>query len=337
MALATTLPARANEAQANGLNLGCAAGFGLVNITSSSVVSSLGTSPNSPNQINGGSTASVPQSCSVSTPTVAQPGNGNVLVGGSSNINAGSVTANQIYRSDSATVTNGPGTTQIDNAWTTKAQADALSVASYISGINATNCTALTSCSYKTINLTGALNIGGALPLTGGINFYNVSSVSNNVDLNFQGSAREYYVFNMPSTLNLSNTDWSIQGDVDPSKIIFNFAQPGSNLALSGSDVFGTFLLTGGGTATLNRSANDNPSRITGSLIVINNGSAITFGSSNGKNQVNAVINGKPLNPTLLRRVPVPGPVPLLGGAAAFGWSRRLRRRLKQSKQSLLA
>jgi hypothetical protein len=33
-----------------------------------------------------------------------------------------------------------------------------------------------------------------------------------------------------------------------------------------------------------------------------------------------------------LTPVPVPGPLPLLGAAAAFGWSRKLRKRLKSSK-----
>jgi hypothetical protein len=32
--------------------------------------------------------------------------------------------------------------------------------------------------------------------------------------------------------------------------------------------------------------------------------------------------------------VPVPGPLPILGAGAAFGWSRRLRRRLKRSSKT---
>lgn len=329
------LPARANVAQANGLNLGCAAGFGLVNITSSTVQSTLGTSNNSPNQLNGGSTVSVPASCSVAPAAPAQPSNGSALVGGNARLNAGSIQANQIFRSQSATVTNGPGTTVISNAWTVQAEADALAVATYIDGINASNCTvALSSCQFNdAVNLSGSLTLTGALSGTGGINYYNVQTVGNNVDLNFVGSGRDYFVFNMPTSLS-TNQDWTLQGDVDPAKIIFNFARPGSNLSLSGSDVFGTFLLTGGGTATLNRSGNGNPSSITGSLIVINNGSALTFGSTNGSNRVNAVINGRPFNPTALRSVPVPGPLPLLGGAIAFGWSRRLRQRLNQAQQA---
>lgn len=329
------LPARANVAQANGLNLGCAAGFGLVNITSSTVQSTLGTSTNSPNQLNGGSTVSVPASCSVAPPAPAQPSNGSALVGGNARLNAGSIQANQIFRSQSATVSNGPGTTVISNAWTVQAQADALAVATYIGGINASNCTvALSSCQFNdAVNLSGSLTLTGAMSGTGGINYYNVQAVGRNVDLNFVGSGRDYFIFNMPTSLN-TNQDWTLQGDVDPSRIIFNFARPGSNLSLSGSDVFGTFLLTGGGTATLNRSGNGNPSSITGSLIVINNGSALRFGSDNPSNRVNAVINGKPFNPTALRSVPVPGPLPLLGGAIAFGWSRRLRQRLHQAQQA---
>ncbi len=329
------LPARANVAQANGLNLGCAAGFGLVNITSSTVQSTLGTSTNSPNQLNGGSTVSVPPSCSVAPAAPAQPSNGSALVGGNARLNAGSIQANQIFRSQSATVTNGPGTTVISNAWTIQAQADALAVATYIGGINASNCTvALSSCRFNdAVNLSGSLTLTGAMSGTGGINYYNVRTVGNNLDLNFVGSGRDYFIFNMPTSLT-TNQDWTLQGDVDPSKIIFNFARPGSNLSLSGSDVFGTFLLTGGGTATLNRSGNRNPSSITGSLIVINNGSALRFGSDNASNRVNAVINGRPFNPTALRSVPVPAPLPLLGGAIAFGWSRRLRQRLNQAQQA---
>jgi hypothetical protein len=334
LALGHDRPARANGAQADGFDLGCAAGFGLVNITSSSVSSSLGTSTGSPNQLNGGSTVSLPTTCSVTSPAPAQPGNGHALVGGQARLNAGSIAATRIFRSASATVTNGPGTTVVSNAWTVQAQADALAVASYIGGINASNCTvALSSCRYNdAVNLSGNLTLTGSLPTTGGINYYNVRTVGRNVDLNFVGSSREYFVFNMPSGLN-TNQDWTLQGDVDPSKIIFNFARPGSNLTLTGSDVFGTFLLTGGGTATLNRSGNGNPASITGSLIVINNGSALTFGSTNGTNRVNAVINGRPFNPTALRSVPVPGPLPLLGGAVAIGWSRRLRRRLRQARR----
>lgn len=335
MVLEASLPARANVAQANGLNLGCAAGFGLVNITSRNVQSSLGTSTGSPNQLQGGSTVSVPASCSVAPAAPAQPANGSALVGGNARLNAGSVTANQIFRSQSATVTNGPGTTVVSNAWTVQAEADALAVASYIGGINASNCTvALSSCKFNdAVNLSGSLTLTGALSATGGINYYNVRNVGRNVDLNFVGSGRDYFIFNMPTSLR-TNQDWTLQGDVDPAKIIFNFARPGSNLNLTGSDVFGTFLLTGGGTATLNRSGNGNPSSITGSLIVINNGSALRFGSTNGSNRVNAVINGRPFNPSALRSVPVPGPLPLLGGAVAIGWSRRIRRRLKQAQQA---
>ncbi len=331
LVLEPTLSARASVAQANGLNLGCAAGFGLVNITSRNVSSSLGTSTGSPNQLNGGSTVSVPPSCSVTPATPAQPGNGSALVGGNASLNAGSLTANRIFRSQSATVTNGPGTTVVSNAWTVQAEADALAVARYIGGINASNCTvALSSCKFNdAVNLSGSLTLTGVLGATGGINYYNVQTIGRNVDLNFVGSGRDYFVFNMPGSLT-TNQDWTLRGDVDPSKIIFNFARPDSDLTLNGSDVFGTFLLTGGGTATLNRSGNGNPSVITGSLIVINNGSALRFGSTTGANRVNAVINGRPFNPTALRSVPVPGPLPLLGGAIAFGWSRRLRQRLRR-------
>lgn len=338
LALGHERPVHANGAQADGFNLGCAAGFGLVNITATSVSSSLGTSTGSPNQLNGGPTVSVPASCSVTPPAPAQPGNGHALVGGQARLNAGSIAATRIFRSQSAAVTNGPGTTVVSNAWTVQAQADALAVASYIGGINASNCTvALSSCRYNdAVNLSGSLTLTGSLPTTGGINYYNVQTVGRNVDLNFVGSGREYFVFNMPASLT-TNQDWTLQGNVDPSKIIFSFARPGSNLALTGSDVFGTFLLTGGGTATLNRSGNGNPSSITGSLIVINNRSALSFGSTTGANRVNAVINGRPFNPTALRSVPVPGPLPLLGGAVAFGWSRRLRRRLRQASPFHLA
>jgi hypothetical protein len=69
-------------------------------------------------------------------------------------------------------------------------------------------------------------------------------------------------------------------------------------------------------------------SSLHGSLIVINNGAAPSFGSD-------SIINGKPFNPTRLRRAP--GPLPVLGGLAAFGWSRRLRRRLKQTLPSARA
>ncbi len=335
LVLEPSLPARANLAQANGLNLGCAAGFGLVNITSLNVQSNLGTSTGSPNQLNGGSAVSVPASCSVAPPAPARPSDGSALVGGNARLNAGSLRADQIFRSQSASVTNGPGTTVVSSAWTVQAEADARAVATYIGGINASNCTvALSSCKFNdAVNLSGSLTLTGALPSTGGINYYNVQTVGRNVDLNFVGSARDYFIFNMPTSLT-TNQDWTLQGDVDPSKIIFNFARPGSNLSLTGSDVFGTFLLTEGGTATLNRSGNGNPSTITGSLIVINNRSALRFGSTTGSNRVNAVINGRPFNPTALRSVPVPGPLPLLGGAIAFGWSRRLRQRLKQARQA---
>jgi len=338
LALGHDRPARADGAQADGFNLGCAAGFGLVNITNRSASSSLGTSTGSPNQINGGSNVSVPASCSVAPPAPALPGNGHVLVGGQARLNAGSIDATRIFRSQSATVTNGPGTTVVSNAWTVQAEADARAVASYIGGINASNCTvALSSCRYNdAVNLSGSLTLTGSLSETGGINYYNVQTVGRNVDLNFVGSGREYFVFNMPASLT-TNQDWTLQGNVDPSRIIFSFARPGSNLSLTGSDVFGTFLLTGGGTATLNRSGNGNPSSITGSLIVINNRSALRFGSSTGSNRVNAVINGRPFNLTALRSVPVPGPLPLLGGAVAFGWSRRLRRRLRRASPFHLA
>ena len=34
---------------------------------------------------------------------------------------------------------------------------------------------------------------------------------------------------------------------------------------------------------------------------------------------------------------PVPGPLPILGAAAAFGWSRKLRKRLKSSKSEVIS
>lgn len=291
-----------------------------MNITANRISSSLGTSTGSPNQLNGGATVSVPASCSVAPPLPAQPGDGHALVGGEARLNAGSIDATRIFRSESATVTNGPGTTVVSNAWTVQAEADALAVASYIGGITGSTCTAaLSSCRYNdAVNLSGnlTLTLTGSLPGTGGINDYNVWSVGRNVDLMFVGSSRDYFVFNMPSGLT-TNQDWTLQGDVDPSRIIFSFARSGSDLSLRGSDVFGTFLLTGGGAATLSRSGNGNPSSITGSLIVINNRSALRFGSTNGANRVNAVINGRPFNPTALRSVPVPGPLPLLGDAPA--------------------
>jgi len=327
-------PARANRLQADGFDLGCAGGFALVNIRANRVSSSLGTSTGSPNQLNGGAAVSVPASCSVAPLLPAQPGDGHALVGGQARLNAGSIDATRIFRSHSATVTNGPGTTVVSNAWTVQAEADALAVASYIGDITASTCTvALSSCRYNdAFNLSGNLTLTGSLPGTGAINYYNVRSVGRNVDLTFVGSSRDYFVFNMPSGMT-TNQDWTLQRDVDPSRIIFSFARSGSNLSLRGSDVFGSFLLTGGGTATLSRSGNGNPSSITGSQIVINNRSALRFGLTNGANRVSAVINGRPFNPTALRSVPVPGPLPLLGGAVAFGWSRRLRRRLRQIRR----
>jgi hypothetical protein len=43
---------------------------------------------------------------------------------------------------------------------------------------------------------------------------------------------------------------------------------------------------------------------------------------------LDGVITSSSLNPVAAPE-PVPGPLPLLGAAAAFGWSRRMRRRLK--------
>ena len=124
-----------------------------------------GTGTGSPNQLLGGSTVSVPASCSVS-PAPAQPGNGSALVGGNVRLNAGSVTAHQIFRSQSAAVTNGPGTTVVSNAWTAPA------VANDIGGINASNCTvALSPCKFNGAVNPSALRsvpMPGSLPLLGG-------------------------------------------------------------------------------------------------------------------------------------------------------------------------
>lgn len=123
---------------------------------------------------------SVPASCSVS-PAPAQPGNGSALVGGNVRLNAGSVTAHQIFRSQSAAVTNGPGTTVVSNAWTAPAGANdigginawtAPAVANDIGGINASNRTvALSPCKFNGAANPSALRsvpMPGSLPLLGG-------------------------------------------------------------------------------------------------------------------------------------------------------------------------
>ncbi len=338
-----------------GLDLGCAAGYGMVNVRPSS-----GSDPTTNLiglTINSGSARSITANCSPSSPgpTPAVPGNNNALLGGNARFyrSTGNDTVpgnpqNPRFYINSSTNTSGglDNTIQVSDAWANQASTDALAVSSYISsftanggcsGVTLTSCDA-TSTSFANNSIQNLLGIGG-------LNFYTITNFGRNVTLNFTGNPNDFFVFDVPDSSIVTNKVWNITG-LDPSQIIFNITGRRNRVTLnSGAIALGTLLVNSndraacagngnrcnGGTVSM---AND--TELYGSLIVINNNdtSPIAFGTgtTNGP-----VINGKPFNPSRLRRVPVPGPLPVLGGVAAFSWSRRLRRRLKASPHSVPA
>lgn len=309
--------------------------------------------------INGGSNQSVPSTCSIApSGNPAVRGDGNVLLGGdsrffrstSNDTVPGSPQNPRFYLTNDVSTSGGlNNTTTVNDLWASQAATDARAVSTYISTFTSSGgCSeiALTYCSASTVSYANdsVQNLQG----TGGLNFFTVSSFGSNVKLNFSGTSNDFFVFNVPTASIVTNQGWTISG-LDPSQIIFNIIgnTNGANAAdlilNSGANILGTFLVNSNTNATCSAGGGgagnacnggtvqmaDNTS-LFGSLIVINNANeqAISFGT-------NSVINGKPFNPTRLRRVP--GPIPVLGGVAAFGWSRRLRRRLKTSRSAVTA
>jgi hypothetical protein len=359
LSLVSQLPGRAAGEPVTGLNLGCASGYAMVNVRPAS-----GSNPSTNLvglTINGGSNQPVPSACTI-TPsgTPAVSGDGNVLLGGNStftrnsnprdNTVPGSPQLPRFYITNDVTIpTNGnnglSNTTVVNDLWASRAATDAQKVSEYIknfSGNGACSGINLTYCQYNTVSY----NDNSSQTITGisGLNFYDVSSFGNNVQLNFQGDSNDFFVFNVAASSVVTNRGWTIDG-LDPSQIIFNLIGNTSNnntngntaaglILNSGANVLGTFLVSSNNNAACASNGNNcnggtvrigSNASLYGSLIVINNANeqVISFGS-------NSVINGKPFNPTRLRRVP--GPLPVLGGLAAFGWSRRIRRRLKLQK-----
>lgn len=335
-----------------GLDLGCAAGYGVVNVRPSS-----GNNPTTNLiglTINSGSAQSVTANCSPSSPgpTPAVPGNNNALLGGNARFyrSTGNDTVpgspqNPDFYINSGTNTSGglDNTIQVDDAWANQASTDALAVSNYISsftanggcsGVTLTSCDA-TSTSFSNNSIQNLLGIGG-------LNFYTITNFGRNVTLNFTGNTNDFFVFDVPDSSIITNKVWNITG-LDPSQIMFNITGRRKRVTLnSGAIALGTLLVNSNDRAACAGNGNRcnggtvnmaNDTALYGSLIVINNNdtSPIAFGTgtSNGP-----VINGKPFNPSRLRRVPVPGPLPVLGGIAAFSWSRRLRRRLNASSRS---
>ncbi|KEF42717.1 MAG: hypothetical protein ER33_04035 [Cyanobium sp. CACIAM 14] len=343
-ALAASQPAHAASDPLMGLDLGCAEGYALVNLRPNAGGPRTSTSL-SGLTINGGSTQSVPVSCTPSpTPSGTPPlsGDGHVLLGGRVSYTgtaAGTPTA-MIFANGSSSVTSANIPVTVGNGWTDQARADALAVSSYIGSFgNSGACTGITgtACNYATISLAS----GSTRTLTGigGLNFYDVSSFGSNVQLNFVGNPNDFFVFNVPTSSIVTNRGWTISG-LAPSQILFNLIGQGQGVSLeAGANALGTFLVSSNTNAGCTASSGGNTcnggtvtmasnTSLYGSLIVINNDSPVSFGSG-------SVIHGTPFNPTRLRQVPVPGPLPVLGAATAFGWSRRLRRRLKRAHPAL--
>ncbi len=333
-------PAHASSNPAVGLNLGCAAGYALVNLRPNSGGSRLSTSLNGLT-ISGGATQSVPVTCVPSpTPAGTPPvsGDGHALLGGRLNYTgtASGTPAPSFYANGSASISNTNASATVDDGWTEQALADANAVSTYISSFNASSCNGITvtSCGYSDVSF--AQNSDQTLTGIGGLNFYNVNSFARNVQLNFVGNQDDYFVFNVPGSSIVTNRTWSLSG-VDPSRILFNITGQGRGLTLNrGAGALGTFLVnsnsdarclaaTGGNRCNGGTAAMATDSSLYGSLIVINNGSPLSFES-------NTRLSGAPFNPSRLRQVAVPSPVPFLGSAMAFGWSRRLRRRLSRSR-----
>ncbi len=356
--LAFHLPAQAAGEPNTGLNLGCAAGYAMVNVRPAS-----GTNPLTDVvglTINGGSNQSVPSTCSI-TPSgnPAVRGDGNVLLGGdstffrstSNNTVPGSPQNPRFYLTNDVSTSGGlNNTTTVNDLWASQAATDAQAVSTYISGFTANGGCSGIALTYCTSTSRSFSNISPVtLQGNGGLNFYEVGTFDTNVKLNFVGTPNDFFVFNLPTSSIVTNQGWTISG-LDPSQIIFNLTGNTSTSNTTGTTAADLILNTGAnalGTFIVNSNKNPNcasngnscnggsvqmatNTSLFGSLIVINNANeqSISFGT-------NSVINGKPFNPTGLRRVP--GPIPVLGGVAAFGWSRRLRRRLKASRSAATA
>jgi hypothetical protein len=338
MVVAGMPQARAAFTPVPALDLGCAAGYGLVNLWPDGGRSTLNTRLDGLT-LGGGSNRSVPVTC-VPSPTPSGPapvsGDGHALLGGRLNV-TGTVSgtpAPRIYANSAASVDASNAPVTIDNGWTTRALTDAMAVSSYIGSFTASTCNGITTTACGYADVSFARNSVQTLTGIGGLNVYNVSDFGTNVQLNVIGSRDDFFIFNVPGSSIISNQAWSIAG-LSPSRVLFNITGQGNGVTLrQGANAFGTFLVNSntnaacqagtngrncnGGTASLASNTS-----LVGALIVINNGSGMSFGSGSS-------ITGAPFNPTRLRRVGVPSPIPFLGAASAFGWSRRLRRRLKR-------
>jgi hypothetical protein len=339
VALAAGQPARAASDPLVGLDLGCAAGYGMVNLRPNSGGSRPNTSLDGLS-LNGGSLLSVPVACAPSPATAGTAplsGDGHALLGGrlSYTGRVSGTPAPRIYANSSTSVDAANSPISVGNGWTDQALADADAVSTYISSFGSSGaCSGITgtSCNYATVSFGN----GSSRTLTGigGLNFYDVGSFGSNVQLNFVGNPNDFFVVNVPTGSIVTNRGWTING-LAPSQLLFNITGTAAGLTLStGANALGTFLVNSNSDANCDAGTRGNScdggtvsmadgSSLHGSLIVINNGSPVSFGSS-------TVIRGTPFNPTRLRRVAVPGPLPLLAVVTALGWSRRIRRRLRR-------
>ena len=185
--------AQAASDPAVGLNLGCAAGYALVNLRPNSGGSRLSTSLNGLT-MSGGATQSVPVTC-VPTPTPAGTppvsGDGHALLGGRLNYTgtASGTPAPSFYANGSTSISNTNSSATVDNGWTEQALVDATAVSTYISSFNASSCNGISvsSCGYSDVSF--ATNSIRTLTGNGGLNFYNVSGFGRNVQLNFVGTS----------------------------------------------------------------------------------------------------------------------------------------------------
>lgn len=305
--------------QASGLNLRCAGGFNIVNINSQATEQNF-TSDNS--NFSTGSGSSFVRDCALAPPP-ATAVDGAILLGGNVDITVSSGTFGTIYKDPDVSQQqfNGTGTQVVlpTTSFTTQARLDAIAVANYIEslapgGAGDALCDVSTNCFYNTTTTLDTTFTG-----TRDLNVFQVNNPGQNFELAINGTADQFFVFNINGDYKTNKTA-QISGGVTPSNVIFNFTSPTAELGDGGSadpNGTGTFLFTKGGAP---RGANID---IQGSIVVIDNDSEFRIVSNSG------VLN-TPFNPTNGGPTPpVPGPLPIIGLLSAFSFSRKLRSRLK--------
>ena len=221
MAAGTTFAAPITEADYNGLNLGTAANYGIVDLGSTTLGMNSG-------------------------PVV-----GNVLVGNGLTVqlsggNNGGITGNLYYDSTahiSGALQNPITESLVSTSVTQAALISAENVASFAKSLAVTPTTTVTgNFNNQATKITG----------NGGLNVIDVASIQN-APLTISGNANDYFVINISGEYQ-TNQPMTLIG-VTAAQILFNFTGTGTVFSTSGGDqnLYGTFLAAKGGSMDIQK------------------------------------------------------------------------------------